>query len=75
MRISARVDLVFREGSDAELVDIAARATRQHGNVRWRTGENGGREVHVRFPTQDDVDPDWLGEIARLFIYPHQRRA
>ena len=68
MRISARLDLVFRDGSDLDLRGIAGRVGRQGGEVRWRTGENDSRELHVRFAADDEVHR-WLTEIAENYLY------
>jgi hypothetical protein len=65
MRTSAKVDLVFHGGSDAELRDIASKAARQFWDVRWWIDENGVQELRVR--AGGDDARELLGRISETF--------
>jgi hypothetical protein len=68
MEVTAKLDLVVREGSREELVSLASAAARQGGDVRWRVGEDVGQELHVRFRSEGRGAKEFLSAIIDHYL-------
>jgi hypothetical protein len=71
MKTRVRLDLIFRDASEEELAGLASKLAKGGGDVRWRTGEHGRPELHVRLRSPDDLERpyQYLGEIAERYFY------
>jgi hypothetical protein len=68
MEVTARLDLVVRDGSREELVRLASAAAREGGDVRWRVGEDVGLELHVRFRSEGRGAREFLSAILDDYL-------
>jgi hypothetical protein len=71
MKVSARLNLVFTGPPEDDLGRIAVLVARSGGDVRWRTDDEGNRELHVRL-TADDHVYQLLTETAERYLDPYR---
>jgi hypothetical protein len=68
MEATAKLDLVVRDGSREELVNLASAAAREGGDVRWRIGEDLRQELHVRFRSEGRGVQEFLSAIIEHYL-------
>jgi hypothetical protein len=68
MEVTAKLDLILRNGSREDLVRLASAAAREGADVRWRIGEDAGQELHVRFRSEGRGAREFLSAIIDHYL-------